>query len=66
MGNSRKFRRNVSVLYGRFAAEVQEHGPGGYLGQVEHDLDCPAIKRQSMTACRCSPEIKITKIKPQH
>jgi hypothetical protein len=63
MSNKRKIKRNLQVLYGRFAAEVAQGGPGGYIGRVEHDNDCPTLRTQSMLDCRCAPEIQITKLK---
>jgi len=62
MSNRRKIKRNLQVLYGRFAAEVAAHGPGGYEGTVQHDRGYPGLKRQSLLACKCKPEILISKL----
>jgi hypothetical protein len=52
----------VSVLLGRFAAEVQAQGQGGFFANVRHDQDCPGLKHQSMLKCRCKPQINISKV----
>ena len=62
MSNTRRIRRNLAVISGRFAADVREQGPGGYSGTVEHDDDCPGLKYQSMLHCTCKPKIVIKKL----
>jgi hypothetical protein len=66
MSNSRpvrrKLNRSTSVLIARFAAEVQEQGPGGYFANVQHDDDCPGLKRQFMLWFNCKPEITFNKV----
>jgi hypothetical protein len=51
MSNSRPawrwLNRSTRVLLARFHAEVDQHGPGRYYGQVMHDANCPGA---------CSPE----------
>jgi hypothetical protein len=62
LSNTRKIKRNPQVLAGRFQAEVQEQGRGGYFANVRHDAGFPGLKHQSMLECRCKPEIVITKL----
>jgi hypothetical protein len=66
MGNSRsvrrKLNRSTAVLLGRFSAEVQEQGQGGYIAKVQHDEGCPGLTGKFLLKCTCAPEISITKV----
>ena len=54
-----KFPRNLKVLLGRAAAEVQHGLTGVNIMTVKHDDWCRALVTQSMMDCHCRPVIEI-------
>ena len=49
--------RNLRVLIARAAAETDAGQTGATLLTVKHDGWCRSLVTQSMTDCRCNPEM---------